>query len=124
MLTEGNAHHDQAPTSAPKQCTRRGLTTGVLVAIMATAARSIARAEEPPQPLSVAEVPTTGARRSGPIEPVGSQHTAAVAPDRESQPVAPVAIQIEAAGIDSPVERVAIKRIFPAGKIRYRVLNL
>lgn len=55
------------------------------------------------------EVPTTGGARPGPIRglAVGDQPPAAE-PEPELQGVAPVAIQIEKAGVDAVVERVQI----------------
>lgn len=109
MLLSRNIRFDPGATPTPIRCTRRTLISGVLGSLIpGGVALSTARAEEHIEQPSLAEVPTMGGRRAGPIEPAVSDQAAAVAPGPERQPDVPVAIQIEAAGVDAPIERVGI----------------
>lgn len=109
MLIDMDTHQGIALMSASIRCSRRTLTFGLLGAMMTmTAARTVARAEEHNGQSDLPEVPTAGGRRAGPIEPAALDRRSDVDQVAERQAVAPVSIQIDAAGIDAPIERVAI----------------
>ena len=112
MLVDLNLPPDATHASTPVRYTRRSVASGLLGAALAVVtAPSGARAEEHSEQAALAEVPTVGGRRPGPLAPAELDQSSGVVqpPEPPDQPaVAPISIQIEAAGVDAPIERVAI----------------
>lgn len=109
MLVDLKPRRGVALASTPSRFTRRKVTVSLVgAAVTAIVARRGARAEEHSGQPALSEVPTVGGRRPGPLEPAALDQSPGVAQEPEQPAVAPVSIQIEKAGIDAPVERVAI----------------
>jgi hypothetical protein len=80
------------------------IVLAALIAPIFSPAMPQAVAQESEQETALAEVPSTGARRPGPI--VGVAGT--VSAEEEPAGVAPMAIQVPDAGIDAAIERVRV----------------
>ena len=109
MHVDLNSQRGVARASIPSRFTRRKMTASLVgAAIMAITAQRGARAEEHSGQPALSEVPTVGGRRPGPLEPAALEQSPEVAQEPVQPAVAPVSIQIEKAGINAPIERVAI----------------
>ena len=109
MPVDLGPHRDGTVASTASHPTRRTVAFGLLgAAVTVISAHRGARAEEHSGQPVLAEVPTVGGRRPGPLEPAALDQSPGVAPEPERAAVAPISIQIEKAGINAPIERVAI----------------
>jgi hypothetical protein len=95
-----NAKHRRRPVSPLAML----IVLAALIAPIFSPAMPQAVAQESEQETAMAEVPSTGARRPGPIVGVAG----AVAAEEEPEGVAPIAIQVPDAGIDAAIERVRV----------------
>src|SRR5215216_3647030 len=87
------------------------LLLGLLLPLMTAAAQETDAEEDVATTEALSEVPTTGARRPGPVILAA---TSVAATDEESEPtpapegVAPVELQIDSVGVDAPIELGAV----------------
>jgi hypothetical protein len=95
-----NVKHRRRPVSPLAML----IVLAALIAPIFSPAMPQAVAQESEQETALAEVPSTGARRPGPIVGVAG----AVAAEEEPEGVAPIAIQVPDAGIDAAIERVRV----------------
>lgn len=95
-----NVKHRRRPVSPLAML----IVLAALIAPIFSPAMPQAVAQESEQETALAEVPSTGARRPGPIVGVAG----AVSAEEEPAGVAPIAIQVPDAGIDAAIERVRV----------------
>ena len=81
------------------------LLLSLLLPIVGAAAQEAGDDEAPTEALS--EVPTTGARRPGPVI-LAASRVAAPEPAPPAEGVAPVELQIDSVGVDAPIELGAV----------------
>ena len=86
------------------------LMIGLMLPVLGAAAQEAE--DEPPTTEVLSEVPTTGARRPGPII-LAASRIAVPEPEPEPEPVimqgvAPVALQVGSVGVDAPIELGAV----------------
>jgi sortase (surface protein transpeptidase) len=84
------------------------LLLGLLLPLVGAAAQETDAEEDVATTEALSEVPTTGARRPGPIILAA---TRVAAPESEPEPVegvAPIALQVDSVGVDAPIELGAV----------------
>ncbi len=79
----------------------------LLVAFMLLAPTALVTVARQDEPVGLAEVPTTGSSRPGPMSMTGGP-TSAASRQVTQKGVPPVAIQIDKAAVDAPVEKIDI----------------
>ncbi len=84
-----------------------GVLGALLVALMLLAPTALVAVAQQDEPVGLAEVPTTGSSRPGPMSMTGGPtSTATRQVTKKGMP--PVAIQIDKAAVDAPVEKIDI----------------
>jgi len=81
------------------------LLLGLLLPLMAAAAQETNADEDVATTEALSEVPSTGARRPGPVILAA---TRVAAPEPKPEGVAPVELQIDSVGVDAPIELGAV----------------
>ena len=79
------------------------LLLGLLLPLVAAAAQETNAEEDVATTEALSEVPSTGARRPGPVI-LAATRVAAPAPEPSVEGVAPVELQVDSVGVDAPIE--------------------
>ncbi len=83
-----------------------GVLGALVVMLMLLAPTALVAVAKQDEPVGLAEVPTTGSSRPGPMSMTGGPTSAASQATKKGVP--PVAIQIDKAAVDAPVEKIDI----------------
>ena len=84
------------------------LLLSLLLPLVGAAAQEVEAEQDVPTTEALAEVPTTGARRPGPVILAASSVAAPEPEPVQVEGVAPVALQVDSVGVDAPIELGAV----------------